>query len=235
MSPSCPPRAASAGSRSSRSASGGNTVRRRASGRTMSGCSVSETTSPSTIARSSQPIGHSCFCALSSNGDRVSVPSRRDARLRAISIRPSCDGRALQVRVGGDPRLARRLLLEQPAGRELPAHQPRARGLVAVLADQQRARRGVDRGVGEAQVLALRPVPAGLGEGSRPTKRRRSNSRSPLLVSATYSQSSRQARPPAWVLTGLPSGSTQRDVAVAAGAGVGDREPRGARRAWSTR
>ena len=29
----------------------------------MSGCSVSETTSPSTIARSSQPIAHSCFDA----------------------------------------------------------------------------------------------------------------------------------------------------------------------------
>ena len=160
----------------------------------------------------------------------------RRARERALAPRrtaarhqhpPVVDGRALQVRVGGDPRLARRLLLEQPAGREAPAHQPRARGLVAVLADQQRAGRVVDRGVGEAQVLALRPVPAGLGEGA-PREAPEVEQPQPLVGVGDVQPVLAPGEAAGVGLDRLAVGQHERDVAVAAAAGVGDREPRGA-------
>ena len=117
------------------------TLRRRASGHGRSGCSVSETTSPPTLARSSQPVAQRrCVGRLGERrGGELALADRPAAR--GHQQLPAEHDRALEVRVRGHPRVARRLLREQPAGRERPAHEPGARHLVGVLADEQRAAR----------------------------------------------------------------------------------------------
>ena len=93
----------------------------------------------------------------------------------------------------GHPRLRRALLREQPVGPERPAHEPRARLRVDVLADEQAAARRVDRRVGEAQRLARRAVARDLGQRvavvalARRCARgaSRSNRRRPFVVSVT--------------------------------------------------
>ena len=155
------------------------------------------------------------------------MPSRRDARLRAISIRPSWTAAPCRFGWAVTHASLACLLRQQPAGREAPAHQPRARRLVAVLADQQRAGRVVDRGVGEAQVLALRPVPAGLGEGAA-REAPEVEQPQPLVGVGDVQPVLAPGEAAGVGLDRLAVGQHERDVAVAAGGGVGDREPRGA-------
>ena len=127
----------------------------------------------------------------------------------------------------GQPRVARRLLREQPAGRERPAHEPGARDLVGVLADEQRAGGHVDRGVGEAQPLLDRPVPAGLGEGGAAEAREVEHPQ-PARGVGDVEQVLAPREPARVGLDRLAVLGDERDVAVAPGGGVDHRQPRGA-------
>ena len=140
---------------------------------------------------------------------------------------PAEHDRALEVGVRGHPRVARRLLREQPAGRERPAHEPGARHLVRVLADQQRAGGHVDRGVGEPQPLLGRPVPAGLGEGGA-GEAREVEQPQPAVRVGDVEQVLAPREPAGVGLDRLAVLRDERDVAVAAGGGVDHRQPRGA-------
>ena len=144
--------------------------------------------------------------------------------------------RALEVRVRGHPGARGALLRQQPARAERPAHEPRARLLVGVLADHQRVARLVDRGEGEAQGLAVRAVAGDLGEHValvagrvRALDAGEVEHAQALLRLGHVEQVLAPGQPARVGADGLARGGDERDVAVAAGLQVDERHARGAR------